>query len=79
MAETRNAKLECADNGGYILCYDEVTKGSGTYSSMDYKQKEEIFSEDQGEEALERLNELSGHKPAVKMDSPAQEHKEKEY
>lgn len=64
----RRVRLECADNGGFILRYEEVTKNSNpgnTYGCMDYKDKDEIFPAEKGPEALARLEELSGKKKAA--------------
>lgn len=66
MADNRDVTLKCADNGGYIVCFYEVVKGNGTYGCSDHKRKEEVFTEDQGIEALDRVRALSGHKAVKK-------------
>ncbi len=53
-----NATLTRADNG-YILCYNEkVAKGEYDFT---YKPCKEVFKDDEGSEALERLDAVCGY------------------
>lgn len=55
-----DVKIKFADNGGFIVCYTQVTYGSGTdtYSGPSHNWKEEVFSVEQEQEAMDRAKEL---------------------
>lgn len=65
-----NVRLECADNGGFILCYEEVSQpeGEGHLCNRDYKYKKEVFDSQDKEMAVKRLLEMSGKKETMKVE-----------
>lgn len=62
MSKVEEIRIECTDNGGFVLCYTEKEKpsGAGELVSYNYNQKKESFSPEEGAKALARMAELSG-------------------
>ncbi len=59
-----DVRLECTDNGGYIVCYTEVTKppttaGTDRFANSNYDYKKESFGPEESEKAVGRMNELA--------------------
>ncbi len=67
----RHVKLVAADNGGFILEYDEMGKdpNRGSFEGKVFLgTRREIFDMDEGKEALSKLLLFSGASPVVKVD-----------
>jgi len=65
MASTKyeSVRLECSDNGGYILSFEEISQPTGNSSEMcnrQYSYKKEVFTESEGDKAVARMKEISG-------------------
>ena len=60
----RDVKLIAAENGGFILEYDEMGKGGNVGDNFSNRvflgTKREIFEEKEGDKALKRLTLFSG-------------------
>jgi hypothetical protein len=57
----KNVRIEMADNGGVKVCYDAPEGKSGDkHSARRMMPKEEIFSKEDAEKALARMQELKG-------------------
>lgn len=59
----RHIKLIPADEGGFIVSYDEFKKANSnnTFDSRVFvKTRREVFDENEGQEALNRIKELAG-------------------
>ena len=67
-------RLECTDNGGYIVCYTEVTKppsnGTDRFVNQNYDYKKESYGSDESVKAISRMHEL-----ALKMKTNKEEEK----
>jgi hypothetical protein len=89
----KNVRIEMADNGGVKVCYDSPEgKGGDKHSARRMMPKEEIFSKDDAEKALARMQELKGIEATDKgveekgegseeeerQESPEEEHQEQE-
>lgn len=62
MSKVEDVRLECADNGGFIVCYTEKVKpsGSGDLSSYQFNYKKESYGPGEGMKAIARMSELAG-------------------
>ncbi len=57
-----DVRMECTDNGGFIVCYTEKVKPTGSNSelaSYNYNYKKEAFGENEQSQALARMQELA--------------------
>lgn len=59
-----DVRLECTDNGGFIVCYTEKVKPTGSehcqMANYNYNYKKESFGPEEDTKALDRMKELVG-------------------